>query len=142
MTKTFKIKFKGKEIVASNEGLDTLQLLVSTSSEDYPPQLSVSAHGDYSNKEHPVQEKTWIIENLNPGDSFEFTYVESGETSEPIRVHDVEPFKELCFFCGKSKNDVEILIEGKKILTSYICNECVDTCIEVIRKERAKKKST
>ena len=34
-----------------------------------------------------------------------------------------------CTFCGKSQNDVQKLIAGP---TVYICNECVDTCNEII----------
>ena len=34
-----------------------------------------------------------------------------------------------CSFCGKSQNDVKKLIAGP---TVYICNECIDICIEII----------
>jgi len=142
MTKVYKLNFKGKEIIATNDGLDTLQLLVSGSMEDYPPQLSMSASGDYSDRENPTEEKIWIIEDLEPGDSFEFSYLKSGVATEPVQAHKIDPFVEQCFFCGKSKDDVEVLIEGKEILTSYICNECVEKCVDVIKEEREKKKNT
>ena len=34
-----------------------------------------------------------------------------------------------CSFCGKSQNEVKKLIAGP---TVYICNECIDICIEII----------
>jgi len=34
-----------------------------------------------------------------------------------------------CSFCGKSQNEVRKLIAGP---TVYICNECIDICIEII----------
>jgi hypothetical protein len=35
-----------------------------------------------------------------------------------------------CSFCGKSQNEVKKLIAGP---TVYICNECIDICVEIIR---------
>lgn len=35
----------------------------------------------------------------------------------------------LCSFCGKGKNQVELMIEGPK---AHICNECVTLCKEII----------
>ena len=37
-----------------------------------------------------------------------------------------------CSFCGKSKDDVEKLIEG---LNGYICNECIETCGHILKLE-------
>ncbi|MFM8394309.1 MAG: ClpX C4-type zinc finger protein, partial [Acidobacteriota bacterium] len=34
-----------------------------------------------------------------------------------------------CSFCGKNQNEVRKLIAGP---TVYICNECIDICIEII----------
>ena len=34
-----------------------------------------------------------------------------------------------CSFCGKGKNDVAKLIAGPQV---YICNQCVNICIEVV----------
>ncbi|KEQ02118.1 ATP-dependent protease Clp, ATPase subunit, partial [Snodgrassella alvi SCGC AB-598-J21] len=34
-----------------------------------------------------------------------------------------------CSFCGKPENEVKNLIEGENAL---ICNECVDTCNEML----------
>ena len=34
-----------------------------------------------------------------------------------------------CSFCGKSQNEVQKLIAGPQV---YICNECIDTCNEII----------
>ena len=41
----------------------------------------------------------------------------------------------LCSFCGKSQRQVKKLIAGPGV---YICNECVDLCVEIIAKERPK----
>src|SRR5688500_6791460 len=35
-----------------------------------------------------------------------------------------------CSFCNKSQTDVKKLIAGP---TVYICNECVDICVDIIR---------
>lgn len=35
-----------------------------------------------------------------------------------------------CTFCGESQHEVELLIAGPDV---YICNECVDLCIEIIK---------
>jgi ATP-dependent Clp protease ATP-binding subunit ClpX len=37
-----------------------------------------------------------------------------------------------CSFCGKALADVDRLIEGPSV---YICNECVDTCVQELDKE-------
>jgi ATP-dependent Clp protease ATP-binding subunit ClpX len=38
-----------------------------------------------------------------------------------------------CSFCGKPKRQVDKLIAGPGV---YICNECVDLCVEIIARER------
>lgn len=42
-----------------------------------------------------------------------------------------------CSFCKKSKNEVEILIQGGE--NFYICNECVDQCVEIIEDSHQEK---
>lgn len=42
-----------------------------------------------------------------------------------------------CSFCNKDKSEVEMIISGDNV---YICNECVDSCDEIIRTERVKQK--
>jgi len=42
-----------------------------------------------------------------------------------------------CSFCKKSKNEVEILIQGGE--NFYICNECVDQCVEIIEDSHEEK---
>lgn len=44
-----------------------------------------------------------------------------------------------CSFCGKSQYDVGKLIKGGNDV--YICNECVDLCNDIIRKEKTKEKA-
>ena len=39
----------------------------------------------------------------------------------------------LCSFCGKSDREVKKMIEGGSSV--YICNECVQLCVEVQNKE-------
>ena len=135
MEKIYKVIFRGEEVIASNKGLDTLQLLVSTQNTEHPPQLSLSAHGDYG-KEKPTKISTWILEAIKPGDKFEFEYLGSGKATSPVKKEEIGPYKEHCSFCGKSKDEVEILIEGNKYIAAHICNECVDTCVEVIHEKR------
>jgi ATP-dependent Clp protease ATP-binding subunit ClpX len=40
-----------------------------------------------------------------------------------------------CSFCGKHQRKVNKLIAGPGV---YICNECVDLCVEIIARERPK----
>jgi ATP-dependent Clp protease ATP-binding subunit ClpX len=40
-----------------------------------------------------------------------------------------------CSFCGKPQRKVDKLIAGPGV---YICNECVDLCVEIIAQERPK----
>jgi hypothetical protein len=40
-----------------------------------------------------------------------------------------------CSFCGKHQRQVNKLIAGPGV---YICNECVDLCVEIITQERPK----
>ena len=40
-----------------------------------------------------------------------------------------------CSFCGKHQRQVNKLIAGPDV---YICDECVDRCVEIIAKERPK----
>ena len=40
-----------------------------------------------------------------------------------------------CSFCGKHQRQVNKLIAGPGV---YICNECVDLCVEIIAQERPK----
>ena len=40
-----------------------------------------------------------------------------------------------CSFGGKHQRQVDKLIAGPGV---YICNECVDLCVEIIAKERPK----
>jgi transcription elongation factor Elf1 len=38
-----------------------------------------------------------------------------------------------CSFCGKHQRQAKKLIAGPDV---YICNECVDRCVEIIARER------
>ena len=38
-----------------------------------------------------------------------------------------------CSFCGKSQHEVRKLIAGP---TVYICNECVEVCLDIISEDR------
>ena len=40
-----------------------------------------------------------------------------------------------CSFCGKHQRQVTKLIAGPGV---YICNECIDRCLEIIAQERPK----
>jgi len=44
-----------------------------------------------------------------------------------------------CSFCGKSQNEVKKLIAGP---TVYICNECIDICIEIISDDAQQESTT
>ncbi len=140
MDKLFKIKFRGKEFVASTQNLHTLQVLVSTTSDSNDlPQLSMVGHGDYRDKTTPIEQHTWILENLEIGDSFKFDLLESGEITPPIEVMKIGTYVERCSFCGKRKNEVQLLIKSERPIPAHICNECVVICMRVIQEEGTKK---
>jgi ATP-dependent Clp protease ATP-binding subunit ClpX len=40
-----------------------------------------------------------------------------------------------CSFCGRHQRQVKKLIAGPGV---YICNECIDRCVEIIAQERPK----
>ena len=40
-----------------------------------------------------------------------------------------------CSFCGKSQKQVTKLVAGPGV---YICDQCVDLCVQIIAKERPK----
>lgn len=44
-----------------------------------------------------------------------------------------------CSFCGKSQDEVKKLIKGPDI---FICNECVDLCVDILRAEEVEKRET
>ena len=43
-----------------------------------------------------------------------------------------------CSFCGKSQNEVKKLIAGRGV---YICDECIDVCINIVADELHQEKS-
>ncbi len=53
----------------------------------------------------------------------------SGETSNTRTSGEKTLY---CSFCNKPKYEVTMLIAGPSV---YICNECVDLCNEIIRRE-------
>ncbi len=44
-----------------------------------------------------------------------------------------------CSFCGKSQNEVKKLIAGRGV---YICDECIDVCINIVADEIAEEKKS
>ncbi len=46
-------------------------------------------------------------------------------------TYPVNPFS--CSFCGKTEDQVDYLVKGPAV---YICNECVDLCVEIIKDAR------
>ena len=38
-----------------------------------------------------------------------------------------------CSFCGKSKNEVQVLIAGPSV---HICNECITACQKIIEEQK------
>ncbi|MCL2495476.1 MAG: ATP-dependent Clp protease ATP-binding subunit ClpX [Oscillospiraceae bacterium] len=53
--------------------------------------------------------------------------------------HDDPNRPALCSFCGKSQSQIDKLIAGPGV---YICNECVDLCIDILEEERGGERST
>ena len=42
-----------------------------------------------------------------------------------------------CSFCGKPQSDVKRLVAGPNV---YICNECVELCLEIIEDNSGEEK--
>jgi ATP-dependent Clp protease ATP-binding subunit ClpX len=42
-----------------------------------------------------------------------------------------------CNFCGKTEEEVKILIQGVNV---YICNECVELCMDIVKGKEEKEK--
>lgn len=42
-----------------------------------------------------------------------------------------------CSFCGKTRNQVTRMIAGPNV---YICNECIELCMEIVNEQRAEEK--
>jgi ATP-dependent protease Clp ATPase subunit len=49
-------------------------------------------------------------------------------------IKGVEMVMRNCLFCGRSRKQCAIIIEGP--LRIHICDQCVDTCAEIIAEER------
>jgi hypothetical protein len=59
-------------------------------------------------------------------------------SGEPDSKSEVEATKEYhCSFCGKEKGEVEKLIAGPD---TYICNECISICVDILQGEQEEKK--
>lgn len=43
-----------------------------------------------------------------------------------------------CSFCGKGQKEVKKLIAGPSV---YICDECIDLCMDIIDEEKEDRKS-
>ena len=43
----------------------------------------------------------------------------------------------LCDFCGNSQHVAKLLVRG--IADATICDECIDTCVEIVAEHRAQK---
>jgi hypothetical protein len=62
-----------------------------------------------------------------------------GRALSPVSTPDPAALRTLyCSFCGKSQHDVRKLIAGPSV---YICDECVELCLDVIREGRPSGKS-
>lgn len=58
---------------------------------------------------------------------------------EPLR--DSEPH---CSFCGRAQAEVTKLIAGRSVYypdAVFICDECIDTCVEIITADRERDES-
>ena len=52
-------------------------------------------------------------------------------------MHNHSQGSQYCSFCQKSKNEVEILIQGGD--GHYICNECITQCMDIIDESKKEK---
>ena len=52
-------------------------------------------------------------------------------------MDEICPYPLYCSFCGKSQEDIEVMVAGP---TVFICNECVDVCVEQISRTRIRLK--
>jgi hypothetical protein len=52
---------------------------------------------------------------------------------ELLKPHHFRDDRLHCSFCGKSQDNVEILIAGGNV---YICDECVGLCVDLVLKKK------
>jgi hypothetical protein len=52
--------------------------------------------------------------------------------AEEISKEIEKPPTSYCSFCGESQHEIEKLIAGPNV---FICNECVELCMDIIRVE-------
>lgn len=77
----------------------------------------------------------WLEKNLQFGDEVRIKLMESCQSASSIAKEEeyIAP-EENCSFCGKTKSEVEVLVE--KSFMARICNECVELAQGVIEQHR------
>ena len=99
---------------------------------DRDPTLSItvfSARSRYHNKNI-----SWETDQLEVGDEIVIRIVEQHEEAEAYvkLADDLEKEKDstmFCSFCGKGDREIRSMIAGKDDV--FICNECVDFCVDM-----------
>lgn len=104
---------------------------------DRDPTLSVTVFSARSH--YPNKNISWATDQLEIGDEITIRIGEDEQQSEVFLKsnEDLEAEVEsacFCSFCGKGNREVRSLIAGQEGI--FICNECVDLCIEISKPVR------
>ncbi|MCU7843754.1 MAG: ClpX C4-type zinc finger protein [Candidatus Thiodiazotropha sp. (ex Monitilora ramsayi)] len=136
MKKAYKVRIGLDELVVPVGELDSVQLCVDCGRDGGVPQITIGGYNSIQS-DRSMETKIWLIKELEVGDSFNFEFTESEEFTPPEKEEVEGPFEERCNFCGKSKKNVDVLLEGSAYIAVYICNSCVTDCSKKIIAERA-----
>ncbi len=99
---------------------------------DRDPVLSVTIFSSRANdhKKHI----SWQTDRIEVGDEIVIRIVEQKEETDAYvkSAEDLEKEKEsgiFCSFCGKGDREIQSMVAGKEGV--FICNECVDLCVDI-----------
>lgn len=113
---------------------DQLEAALAKLSGERHPVLNITVFSPSSH--YPKKHISWESDQVGVGDEVVIRIVEEDTDSEPS----VKTAKEIgaeveskffCSFCGKGEREIRSMIEGKDGV--FICNECVELCIDIIQ---------
>jgi hypothetical protein len=104
---------------------------------DRDPVLSVTV---FSTRSHHDQKNiSWQTDRVEVGDELVIRIVEQKEETDAYvkSAEDLEKEKEsgiFCSFCGKEDREIHSMVAGKEGV--FICNECVDLCVDINKRSK------
>jgi hypothetical protein len=90
------------------------------------------------NKKPPATDQAGSLPEPAGSDKVAIVTPVSLPTAMSIPKKTAEPETLYCSFCGKSQHEVRKLVAGP---TVYICDECINLCVDIVREEDAAPKA-